>query len=164
MEKFEIKASFAVDDAGTIAGIAWPFGTPDRVGDIIQKGAFNVAVADLPMLLGHNPEEIIGLWDEVKETSEGLTVKGRLNVNESSRARAVRGLIQGGLISGLSIGFKTKAATKNGRNRVISALDLLEVSVVRNPVHLGARIVSAKSATAAIAEAINRAAVALRKR
>src|SRR5947209_5760816 len=109
MDKLEIKAAIAVDDAGTITGTAWPFGSPDRVGDLIEKGAFNLAVTDLPMLLAHDPEQPIGLWDEVRETNDGLQVKGRLFIEESRRARTVRGLIQGGLITGLSIGFKTKA-------------------------------------------------------
>lgn len=163
MDRLEVKATIAIDEAGVITGTAWPFGSPDRVGDIIQKGAFNVAVADLPMLLAHDPEQPVGLWNEVKESPDGLQVKGQLFIDESKRARAVRGLIQGGLITGLSIGFRTKAATKRGANRIISALDLHEISVVRNPAHPRARIATAKDATAAIAEAINRAAVALRK-
>lgn len=163
-ERLEIKASIAVDEAGTITGIAWPFGSPDRVGDIVEKGAFNVAVSDLPMLLSHDPEQPVGVWDEVRETPEGLQVKGKLFIDESQRARAVRGLIQGGLITGLSIGFRTKQSAKRGRNRVISKLDLFEISVVRDPAHPRARIASAKSATAAIAEAIDRAAVALSKK
>lgn len=162
MEKLEIKTTLAVDEAGTITGTAWPFGSADRVGDIILKGAFHVAVADVPMLFNHDPQDVIGLWDSVEETDAGLVVKGRLDIAESRRARAVRGLIQGGLVSGLSIGFRTKQAQRRGRNRVISALDLFEISVVRNPSHSGARITSTKNATAAIAEAINRAAVALR--
>jgi HK97 family phage prohead protease len=164
MDLLEIKATIAVDDAGTITGMAWPFGSADSVGDLIEKGAFHIAVADLPMLLAHDPEQPIGLWDEVKETNEGLQVKGRLFIDESRRAKSVRGLIQGGLITGLSIGFKTKASTKQGSNRVISALDLHEISVVRNPAHPRARISSAKDATAAIAEVLHRAAVALRKK
>lgn len=98
----------------------------------------------------------------MKETADGLVVKGKLHLDQP-RARAVRGLMQGGLVSGLSIGFRTKASTKQGRNRVISALDLFEISVVRNPSHPRARVTSAKSqdSAAAIAEAINRARVAL---
>jgi HK97 family phage prohead protease len=159
MEKLEIKAAIAVSEAGEITGTAWPFGAgPDRVGDLIEKGAFHVAVADLPMLLAHDPETPVGLWEDVRETPEGLQVKGRLFIDESRRAKAVRGLIQGGLITGLSIGFTTKSATTRGANRLITALDLKEISVVRNPAHPRARIVSAKDATAAIiAEAINRA-------
>ena len=161
MEKLEFKSTLAVDETGVITGIAWPFGSPDKAGDLIQKGAFNVAVQEMPMLLGHDPEMPIGIWDEITETSEGLQVKGRLD--GSTRARAVRGMILGGLIGGLSIGFTTKSASKRGSNRVITALDLKEISVVRNPAHPRARITSAKDATAAIAEAITRAAVALRK-
>lgn len=162
MDKLEIKASLTVDEAGQITGTAWPFGSADSVGDIITKGAFNVAVDDLPMLFGHNPDDLIGTWSEAKETSEGLVVKGKLHL-ENVRARSVRGLIQGGLVSGLSIGFRTKASTKQGRNRVISALDLFEVSLVRNPSHPRARVTSAKSfnSALAIAEAINRATAAL---
>lgn len=162
MDKLEIKATLSIDEAGTITGTAWPFGSPDSVGDLIQKGAFNVAVTDLPMLFGHNPDDLIGTWDEAKETAEGFFVKGKMHLDQP-RARAVRGLIQGGLVSGLSIGFKTKASTKQGRNRVISALDLFEVSLVRNPSHPKARVTSAKSqdSAAAIAEAITRARVAL---
>ena len=36
-ERLELKASIAVDEAGEITGIAWPFGTPDRVGDLIEE-------------------------------------------------------------------------------------------------------------------------------
>lgn len=163
MELLEIKAALGIDAEGTITGTAWPFGSADRVGDIITKGAFNVPVAEVPMLLSHDPEQPIGLWNEVTETDDGLQVKGKLFIGESDRARAVRSSIQNGLLTGLSIGFVTKAASKSGRNRIISALDLLEISVVRNPAHPKARIAHAKDATAAIAEAITRAAVALRK-
>jgi HK97 family phage prohead protease len=162
VDHLEVKASIAIDDAGEITGIAWPFGSPDSVGDMIRKGAFHLVADDLPMLLAHDPEQPIGIWSEINETAEGLTVKGKLFVDESKRALAVRSMIKSGLITGLSIGFRTKSATKQGRNRIISALDLLEISVVRNPAHPRARIAHAKDATAAIAEAITRAAVALR--
>lgn len=162
MDRLEVKATLAVDEAGVITGTAWPFGSPDSVGDIITKGAINVAVDDLPMLFGHNPDDLIGTWTETKQTDEGFTVTGKLHMDQP-RARAIRGLIQGGLVSGLSIGFRTKASTKQRRNRVISSLDLFEISVVRNPSHPRARVTSAKSlnSAAAIAEAINRARVAL---
>ncbi|MFN3362830.1 MAG: HK97 family phage prohead protease [Allorhizobium sp.] len=162
MDKIEIKAALTVSDAGEITGIAWPFGSADRVGDIISPGAFNVAVSDLPILLAHDPEQPIGLWESVTETKTGLEVKGRLFVGESRRAVAVRSMMQSGLISGLSIGFRTQASSKRGSNRIISKLDLFEISVVRDPSHPRARITSAKNATAALAEAITRAAVALR--
>lgn len=163
-EIFEIKASLAIDEAGTITGIAWPFGSADSAGDTIVKGAFNVAVDTLPMLFSHDPSDLVGSWDEVRETDDGLTVKGKLHLAESERARAVRGLVQGGLVSGLSIGFRTKSSTRHGRGRQISALDLFEISLVRNPAHPRARIISAKSEFSAdilaVADALNCATAA----
>ena len=163
MDKLEIKATLSVSDAGEIVGNAWPFGSADSVGDIITKGAFNIAVANMPMLFGHNPDDLIGNWDEISETADGLLTKGKLHM-EQPRARAVHGMIKGGLVSGLSIGFKSKASTRQGRNRIISALDLFEISVVRNPAHPRARITSAKEFDSApfiaVAEAINRATAA----
>jgi uncharacterized protein len=163
MDKFEMKSTLTVDDVGTLTGVAWPFGSADKVGDIITKGAFNLAVENLPMLFQHDPSDLVGTWDEANETPDGFVVKGKLHM-ENPRARAVHGLIKGGLVSGLSIGFKTKASSRQGNNRVISALDLYEISVVRNPSHPRARVTSTKSDTTAlaIAEAINRATAALR--
>lgn len=64
MDRLEVKATLAVDEAGTITGTAWPFGSADSVGDIITKGAFNVPVSDLAILFNHNPSDLIGTWDE----------------------------------------------------------------------------------------------------
>jgi HK97 family phage prohead protease len=168
LERLETKATLAVDEAGAITGIAWPFDEgPDQVGDLINKGAFNVAVDDVPMLFGHDPEDLVGLWHEVKETGSGLEVKGQLFLKEYPRARAVRSLIKSGLIGGLSIGYRTRSFTpRPAKGRVISALDLYEVSIVRNPAHPRARITGAKSASAAIAiaDAINRAATAFSRK
>lgn len=108
-ERLEIKASFTVDDAGTITGLAWPFGSPDRVGDVIEKGAIT-APATLPMLFAHDQSQVIGVWDSIAETAEGLQVKGRLLVEDVERAREVRAMIRSKAVTGLSIGFVTKSA------------------------------------------------------
>ena len=84
-ERLEIKASISVDDAGTITGTAWPFGTPDRVNDVIEKGAFGTP-ARLPMLWAHDQAQAIGVWDAITETDAGLTVKGRLLIDDVARA------------------------------------------------------------------------------
>lgn len=145
MSKIEVKATFTVDDAGVIEGIAWPFGSPDRVGDLIEKGAFTKALPPIPMLAFHEQRETVGVWDEITETPEGLQVKGRLLIEDLPRAREVRAMIRERALSGLSIGFATtKAAPRRGGGRTITALDLLEISVVAVPAHPGARITSAK--------------------
>ena len=153
MDKLEIKASLRVTDAGEIVGTAWPFGEPDTAGDLIVKGAFNFVSQDLPMLFRHDPSDLIGTWTGVAETDVGLVVKGKLHMDQP-RARTVLGMVKSGLVSGLSIGFKTRSSTQQGRNRVITALDLLEISVVRNPSHPRARIASAKSFDTASFQAV----------
>lgn len=152
MDRLEIKASLSVTDAGEIVGTAWPFGEPDTAGDLIVKGSFNFVSNELPVLFQHNPADLIGTWTEAAETNDGLIVKGKLHMDQP-RARTVLGMIKSGLVSGLSIGFKTKSSTQQGRNRVIAALDLYEISVVRNPSHPRARITNAKNYDAALAAA-----------
>lgn len=143
-EHLEIKASLSVDDAGTITGIAWPFGTADRVGDIIEKGAFP-ALESLPMLFAHDQGQVIGVWDQIAESTEGLSVKGHLLVDDVERAREVRAMIRTKAVTGLSIGFVTKASKPRQRGRTITALDLHEISVVAVPCHPGAQITSIKA-------------------
>lgn len=144
-ERLEIKAALTVDDAGIITGIAWPFGSPDRVGDVIEKGAFT-SPETLPMLFAHDQGQVIGVWDQITETAEGITVKGRLLVDDVERAREVRAMIRSKAVSGLSIGFVTKAFKPRTRGRTITALNLHEISVVAVPCHPGAQITSIKAA------------------
>ena len=164
MQQLEVKTAFGVDDTGAITGKAWVFGTADRMGDVIEKGAF-ISPANLPMLFAHDPAEPVGVWDEITETADGLSVKGRLLVNDVPRAREVRALVQAKAITGLSIGYSVKQATgRKGGGRIIKSLELAKISLVTIPMHPGARVTSAKSASElfAIAEAINRAAAAFR--
>ncbi len=146
MDRLEVKAPLSVSDAGEIVGMAWPFGSADRVGDVIEKGAINTP-SRLPMLFAHDQGQVVGVWDEIAETDQGVTVKGRLLIDEVSRAREVRALIREGAVTGLSIGFVTKRAqSRRGGGRTIAALDLHEISIVPIPAHPGARIIAAKSA------------------
>jgi HK97 family phage major capsid protein/HK97 family phage prohead protease len=143
-DRLEIKAALSVTDAGEITGTAWPFGSADRVGDVIEKGAFT-GPATLPMLFSHDQAQVIGVWDEITEGETGLTVKGRLLVDDVERAREVRAMVKAGAVSGLSIGFVTKEAKRHAKGRTISALELHEISIVAVPAHPGAQITSVKS-------------------
>ncbi|MET4242729.1 HK97 family phage prohead protease [Bradyrhizobium sp. RT10b] len=152
MDRLEVKATLSVDSEGSIVGTAWPFNAgPDTMGDTITKGAFNVAT-DLPMLFSHDPSDLVGTWSEVAETNDGLIVKGMIH-KDQPRARSILSMVKSGLVSGLSIGFRTREAKQRGRTRVISLLDLVEVSLVRNPAHPRARVTSAKAYDAAQAVA-----------
>lgn len=111
---------------------------------MIEKGALT-APGTLPMLFAHDQGQVIGVWDEIAETPEGLTVKGRLLVDDVERAREVRAMIRNKAVSGLSIGFVTKKAQRNAKGRNITAAELHEISVVAVPSHPGAQITSYKS-------------------
>ena len=153
VERIEVKAQFTVAEDGTIEGVAWPFGSADRVGDIIEPAAFAQARAPLPMFAEHDPAATVGVWDAIAATAEGLTVKGRLLSGEVARAREMRALVREKAVTGLSIGFRTlKSAPRRGGGRTISALDLMEISLVAVPAHPGARITSAKAGPAATKE------------
>jgi len=143
-DRIEFKAALSVTDTGEITGTAWPYGTPDRVGDVITKGAITTP-ATLPMLFAHDQGQVIGVWDTITESDTGLTVKGRLLVDDVERAREVRAMIRSKAVTGLSIGFVTTKSTRNAKGRNITALDLHEISVVAVPCHPGATITSLKS-------------------
>ncbi len=143
-DRIEIKAALSVTDTGEITGTAWPFGSADRVGDIIEKGAITTPDT-LPMLFGHDQQQVIGVWNEITESDTGLTVKGKLLVDDVERAREVRAMIRSKAVSGLSIGFVTTKSTRNAKGRNITALNLHEISVVAVPCHPGAQITSLKS-------------------
>lgn len=166
MDRLFIETKIMATDDGAISGIAWKFGAPDRIGDWIEPGAFKGAKLPIPMLFGHDMNDPIGTWDAADEKSDGLHLVGKLLVDDLQRAREVRALVKSGAVRGISVGFITKkASARTGGGRTIKSLELLEASLVTVPMHPGARVTSAKSAIDAlrIAEAINRASVALRK-
>jgi len=144
-DTLEIKAQLSVSDTGEITGLAWPFATPDRVGDVIVKGAISSLTATLPMLWSHDQASVIGVWESITETDEGLTVKGRLLVDDVEKAREVHALIKAKAVSGLSIGFTTTKSTRTPKGRNITGLNLHEISVVAVPCHPGALIATIKS-------------------
>ena len=167
MERLYIETKFQAGEDGAGEGIAWPYAQPDRIGDMIVKGAFSGMALPLPMLFAHDMNDPIGIWDVAQDEEDGLRLKGKLLVEDLPRAREVRALVRSGAVRGISIGFRTrKAAPRKGGGRTISDLELLEASLVTLPMHPGARVTAAKSAVQALrlAATINRATLALSKR
>ncbi|MFT0862579.1 HK97 family phage prohead protease [Ancylobacter sp. G4_0304] len=165
MERAFIETKILADDAGAISGLAWKFGVPDRVGDMIEPGAFKGLALPIPMLFGHDFNDPVGAWERAEVKTDGLHLTGRLLVEEVARAREVRALVKSGAVRGLSIGFVTRKATaRAGGGRTIRALDLFEASLVTIPMHPGARVTGAKSAAGALAlaETLRRATAALK--
>ncbi|MEX0643810.1 MAG: HK97 family phage prohead protease [Parvularculaceae bacterium] len=125
-----------------LEGYASIFDIPDMNGDVVAPGAFRAALTkrpDVKMLYQHAVEAPIGRWTRIAEDETGLFVEGELLLS-SERAREVYALLAGRAIDGLSIGFKTVRAAKEGAYRVILEADLWEVSVVTFPMAAHARV------------------------
>ncbi|MEX0286746.1 MAG: HK97 family phage prohead protease [Paracoccaceae bacterium] len=131
-----------VTDA-VIEGYASLFGQADQGGDVVAKGAYEASLAKgggVKMLWQHDPAHPIGVWDEVREDDRGLWVRGRL-LDSVEKGREAAALIAAGAIDGLSIGYRTVKAAKNEQGRkVLTELELWEVSLVTFPMLPSARV------------------------
>lgn len=146
----EIKA--APDDEGVFEGIASPFGgSPDSYGDVVDPGAYAETLAHhkrrgtMPLMLwGHNPDEPIGVWEELAENGSGLIGKGRL-LRGVRKAEEVYIMLKHRAVRGLSIGYRVIESVPEGRVNRLKKLDLMEVSVVAFPAAPRARVTSVKN-------------------
>lgn len=133
----------APDGGLPIEGYASLWGVADLNGDVVAKGAFDrslaVAGADgVRMLHQHESRAPIGVWDEMGEDERGLWVRGRI-MDWSAEARFAQALSRAGALDGLSIGFRSQRARREGRLRVLVEVELWEVSLVTFPMLPGAR-------------------------
>ena len=141
-----------VTDGRVVEGYASLFGKIDQGGDKVLAGAYSASLARLAarggkvkMLWQHDPAQPIGVWDEVREDATGLWVKGRI-LAEVVKGREALALLSAGAIDGLSIGYRTVKAERDGKGqRLLSELELWEVSLVTFPMLPEARV-AAKSA------------------
>ena len=131
------------DGSLPIEGYASLWGVADLNGDVVAKGAFAESLArsgaaGVKMLHQHEARGIVGVWDEMAEDARGLFVAGRI-MDWSPEARFAGAPARARALDGLSIGFRAVRARKDGRLRVLSEVDLWEVSLVTFPMLPGAR-------------------------
>ncbi|WP_170455680.1 HK97 family phage prohead protease [Ruegeria arenilitoris] len=137
----------SVTEDAVIEGYASLFGQVDQGRDVVQKGAYAASLARLKvagqrvkMLWQHDPTQPIGVWDDVREDERGLWVKGRL-LESTQKGREAAELIRAGALDGLSIGYRTKRAVKDDKGRrLLTELELWEVSLVTFPMLPSARV------------------------
>ena len=113
------------------------FGRRDRGGDVVRKGAFFESlkrVTDVPLLWQHKAGAVIGRIEHLSEDQRGLRV-----IASVADARAAR-LLDSGKVDGLSFGYRVREAKSAGGLRELIALDLVEVSLVANPMQPRARV------------------------
>jgi HK97 family phage prohead protease len=141
-------------DGAVVEGHASVFGQVDRGGDVVLPGAYAKGLARMEaegrrvrMLWQHDPASPIGVWDEVREDATGLFVRGRI-LTELAQGREAAALVAAGAIDGLSIGYRTIRADRDGAgHRRLVEVELWEVSLVTFPMQAEARV-SAKAADA----------------
>ncbi len=168
-----VEVRFAAGEAGTFTGYASIWNEPDSYGDTIKPGAFAKTLRETKagggpaMLWDHDPGAPIGVWTDLVEDKRGLKVTGKL-VTETTKGADALALLKAGAIRGLSIGFRARRAERgpNG-GRVLTDIELVEISLVTLPAASKARVTSVKSAgasgVAAFISAARRAALAIRK-
>jgi HK97 family phage prohead protease len=131
------------DGSLCIEGYASLWGVADLNGDVVARGAFAASLAKtgaagVRMLHQHAGRAAVGVWDRMVEDERGLFVDGRI-MDWSAEARFARALSRAGALDGLSIGFRSSRARREGRLRVLVEVELWEVSLVTFPMLPGAR-------------------------
>ena len=123
------------------AGYAAIFDRPDRGGDVIRKGAFLGSLQQgggVPLLWQHRPGAVIGRIEHLSEDRRGLRVIAELGEGAEA-ARAAR-LVRSGRLDGLSFGYRVREAERSGGLRELRELELVEVSLVAEPMQPRARV------------------------
>jgi HK97 family phage prohead protease len=129
-----------------IEGYAALFGVEDCARDIVRAGAFAASLArragPLPMLVEHEPKLLAGFWQLALEDKRGLFLRGAIDERQRGAGHAKRALMRGA--DGLSIGFVAVAEYRAGVNRILTEIELLEVSIVAHPMQPQARLALAR--------------------
>lgn len=138
--------------AGTFEAIAWPYDEADRLGDVIQRGAFAKSLARLaaagtamPLLWDHDRSTPIGALPVLEDTNIGLKVCGELELSIEKAQQAYSLAKRKALSLSVCFAYQPEHVTQRDGIRYFSEVDLLEISLVTVPAHSGAVITEIKS-------------------
>jgi uncharacterized protein len=122
------------------AGYAALFGVRDAGGDVILKGAFARTLSDrkepIPLFWQHQSDLRIGWVERIAEDAKGLRVIAAIDNPDGGAGLALRQ----GKASGLSFGYRARGYSRDDAGRVLSDIQLLEVSLVTHPMQHAARV------------------------
>ena len=157
---FEYKAHDDEEGKGSFSGYGSFFGNKDLGNDVVVKGAFAKSIGTkgakaVKLLYQHKQDEPIGVFDEIKEDSRGLKVKGRFAMG-TQRGREVYELMKMGALDGLSIGYRVDPKDidydEKGKRRYLKSVDLMEISAVTFPMNTRARVQAVKGTERTVRE------------
>lgn len=150
----DAKATTTITDEGEATLLVSTYDL-DRGGDVIERGAFAKTIerwrASSKLIALHwnhegDPASIIGSVDpaSMRETDAGLVVVAQLDLEESEKAREAWKLVKRGVL-GASFGYlATESHERSDGVRVISEIDLLEVSLTPSPMNDQTRVIDWK--------------------
>lgn len=141
------------DNDNFVEGYASTYGNIDRVGDIVEKGAFAKTIetknrsAPVRFLWQHDGSRPIGVIEEFKDTAKGLWFRARFS--NTTAGRDAREDFKSGTVDRFSIGYQViqyKDDTVNGRRvKRLTELRLHEISAVTFPANELAMMTAVKA-------------------
>lgn len=143
-----------VNEDGTFSGYGSVYSVVDQGGDLVEPGAFSKSLKKwnesgrvVPTLWQHRSGEPIGAWVDLKEDDSGLLGKSELWLEDSPYARIAYKGMKTKTITGLSIGYRVMRETFDRKTEVnhLHELELVEISVVTNPMNDAARVDTVKA-------------------
>ncbi len=155
MQHKTLEAKATATDLGEFTAIAAAYSV-DRANERIVPGAFAATIASwqssgkqIPLHWDHsgNPADIIGTVDPqtMRETADGLEVKGQLDLKDSEVAREAWRLMRNNAAS-LSFGYLvTDEAEAEDGVLELKAIDLFEITITPAPANADTRVLSMKS-------------------
>jgi HK97 family phage prohead protease len=133
-----------------IVGLASPFGVVDQQNDKVVPGAYRETLlargATRPLLWSHDQGEPIGQVTALAEGEQGLFFKAR--ISPTRRGLDAIALLKDGAAGGVSIGYATKDFAFEGTVRLLTGIDLYEISLVAMPAAIEARVLAIQDAGA----------------
>jgi len=130
-----LDAAAGEDSPRTITGVATPWDTPAVVsgGQKVQfsKGAFDVNQKAPKLLEGHDMNQLRGVVTELVEAEEGLLFTAKFA--KTRAADEAIELIKAGAYDSVSIGAIPTKFKYKGDTMMVSAAEILEISLVSHP-------------------------------
>jgi len=137
-----LDAAAGEDSPRTITGVAVPWDTPAVVsgGQKVQfaRGAFNLEQKAPKLLEGHDMNQLRGVVTEMVEAEEGLLFTAKFAKTRASD-EAIE-LIKAGAYDSVSIGAVPTKFKYKGDTMMVSAAEILEISLVSHPAFSASQI------------------------
>jgi len=139
-------------DEGTLTALVSCFGNVDRANEKVMPGAFKASLEKkFPKFCwAHQWDKPIGKCLEARETSEGLEVKAKFNL-ETQVGREAYSNIKEGIIDEFSIGYRVTKDSHDKKSGVrnLEEIELFEFSPVLSGMNPSTRVIQVKGSNAA---------------